>query len=90
MNFDGAASGKGAPTLSAPSWESDDIFHSDFKGTLFQIVSGRLTRTKERVEEYEWDLPMNRARQGVPQKPSYEGPRRATGATGQPEGSVQR
>jgi hypothetical protein len=79
MQFGGAVpAAQNAPDL---SWETDDIYHSNFKGSLFQIVSGRLSRTKERVESYEWDSPFNRERQGLPQKSGAEGLRPTGGRT---------
>jgi len=83
IKFTGVAAN---PAAAVEEFEHDDIFHSNDKGTLFQIVSKKISRVKGRVDEYEWDLPLNRARQNLPWKSSSEGLRKAPsvpqGATG--------
>lgn len=45
-----------------------DIWHEGFGGTIFQIVSQKLDRTRERIDELEWESPLNRALTGLPAK----------------------
>jgi hypothetical protein len=43
-----------------------DIWHEGFGGTIFQIVSQKLDRARERVDQLEWESPLNRALTGLP------------------------
>jgi hypothetical protein len=45
-----------------------DIWHEGFNGTIFQIVSKTLGRTRERIDQLEWESPLNRALTGLPAK----------------------
>jgi hypothetical protein len=45
---------------------SDDIFHEDWNGTIFQLVTFRLGKSSDRVEQMEWQTPLNRALTGLP------------------------
>jgi len=79
VNFTGTSDGA-AKVAQPVEVESDDIYHAEFKGSIFQIVSKKLGRTGDRVEQYEWELPLNRARQNLPWKPSGEGLRKPASA----------
>lgn len=79
VNFTGTTDGA-AKVAQPVEVESDDIYHAEFKGSIFQIVSKKLGRTGDRVEQYEWELPLNRARQNLPWKPSGEGLRKPASA----------
>jgi hypothetical protein len=74
LTFDGK--GVAAPLAPSMTEAEGDIFHSNYEGTLFDIVSMRLGRSKSKVDEYEWELPLNRARQNLPWKASGEAPRK--------------
>ncbi len=57
--------------------EAGDIFHETFKGSIFEIVSYRLSKTRERVVELEWQTPLNRALTGLKNsRPVVEAPTR--------------
>jgi hypothetical protein len=45
-----------------------DIWHTDFKGSIFQIVSSKIVETKPRVDNLDWSTPLNRALMGLPSK----------------------
>jgi hypothetical protein len=45
-----------------------DIWHEGFGGTIFQIVSGKLDKTRDRIDQLEWETPLNRALVGLPAK----------------------
>lgn len=51
-----------------PLSDDESIFHVGFTGSLFDIVSGKLSQSLSRVEELEWDTRMNRALTGLPPK----------------------
>ena len=53
---------KKAPELQ----DNGDVFHEGYAGTIFQIVSGKLDKTRERIEALEWEHPLNRALAGLP------------------------
>jgi hypothetical protein len=55
---------KRAPT----SLENGDIWHEGFGGSIFQIVSNKLSKERTRVDELEWETPLNRALAGLPTK----------------------
>ena len=55
---------KKAPELQ----EGGDIFHEGYAGSIFDIVSVKLTKTHDRIDELEWDTPLNRALAGLPAK----------------------
>jgi hypothetical protein len=62
-----------------------DIWHEGFAGTIFQIVSGKLDSSRDRVAELEWDSPLNRALTGLPaKKPSQPGLTGLKGLKGNP------
>lgn len=42
-----------------------DIWHEGYRGTIFQIVSGKLEVTRGRVDQMEWQTPLNRALNGL-------------------------
>lgn len=44
----------------------DDIWHSNWNGTIFQLVSKKLDTARDRVEQLEWQSPLNRALAGLP------------------------
>jgi hypothetical protein len=46
--------------------ENGDIWHEGYKGTIFQIVSQKLDKTHERIQQLEWQTPLNRALMGLP------------------------
>ncbi|HCM40454.1 MAG: hypothetical protein A2Z97_03825 [Bdellovibrionales bacterium GWB1_52_6] len=48
------------------SLNDDDIWHSTFKGTIFEIVSHRLTKSRDKILPGEWATPLNRALMGLP------------------------
>jgi hypothetical protein len=48
--------------------EGTDIWHEGYAGTIFQIVSTKLVKTRDRVETLEWASPLNRALTGLPSK----------------------
>jgi hypothetical protein len=50
----------------AASESSGDIWHEGFGGTIFQIVSHKLDATRDRIDQLEWDTPLNRALVGLP------------------------
>jgi hypothetical protein len=50
----------------ASSDASGDIWHEGYGGTIFQIVSHKLDGARDRVEQLEWDTPLNRALTGLP------------------------
>lgn len=53
----------------APELQEDgDVFHESYGGTIFQIVSGKLAQTRDRIEELEWDTDLNRALVGLPSR----------------------
>lgn len=43
-----------------------DIWHSNWNGTIFQLVSNKLVKTNERIDKLEWETPLNRALNGLP------------------------
>ncbi len=47
--------------------EGTDVFHAAWPGTIFHIVSRKIERNKQRVDNLEWATPMNRALVGLPQ-----------------------
>ncbi len=52
---------------------NDDIFHTKWTGTIFQLVSLRLENSKNKIDTLEWASPLNRALLGLPPlKPSME------------------
>ena len=53
-----------APKLS----EGGDIWHEGYTGTLFDITSQRIDKSRTGVDQLEWSSPMNRALLGLPQK----------------------
>jgi hypothetical protein len=49
-----------------PASAAGDIWHTGYHGSIFQIVSGKITQTKDRVESADWSTPLNRALMGLP------------------------
>ena len=69
-----------APTQApADAGDPNDIFHAHERGSLFEIVSRRVGRTRDRVESYEWDSPTNRLIENLPHKSADEPLRRPAG-----------
>jgi hypothetical protein len=63
-----AAPGQSFPKA-APNLKDDgDIWHENYPGTIFQIISSKLSKTNDRIEKLEWDTTLNRALTGLPQK----------------------
>ena len=58
LNFKASAGGRA----------DGDIWHSNWKGSIFQIVSNRLDKSREKVDSLEWQSPLNRALSGLPSK----------------------
>jgi hypothetical protein len=50
-----------------------DVWHTAFPGTIFQIVTHRLNKSRDRVANLEWASPLNRALVGLPNKPLEAG-----------------
>ena len=50
------------------SSDGDDIYHAGWPGTLFDITTTRLRKALDRVEQLEWDTPLNRALNGLARK----------------------
>jgi|GEM_PF-4565371 len=46
----------------------DDIWHTGFDGTIFDIVSRRLDTSRDKLQQLEWDSPLNRALTGLPKR----------------------
>lgn len=42
-----------------------DIWHETYQGSIFEIVSYRLDKSRTRVVEMEWQTPLNRALTGL-------------------------
>lgn len=51
------------------SLAGEDIWHSSWKGSIFDIISEKLTVTRNRITEGEWTTPMNRALNGLSNVP---------------------
>jgi hypothetical protein len=45
-----------------------DIWHEGYGGSIFQIVSVKLSKARDRVDQLEWETPLNRALTGLPSK----------------------
>ena len=72
--------GPSAPTqMPADAGDPNDLFHAHERGTLFDIVSRRVGRTRDRVEAYEWDSPINRLIENLPHKAADEPLRKPAG-----------
>jgi hypothetical protein len=77
----GIASDTGAKDLSfgatkaATSSASDDndIWHSKWNGSIFQLITNKLYKNQNRVEQLEWSTPLNRALMGISNKPAQKG-----------------
>ncbi len=48
--------------------DENDIFHSNFKGSIFDIVSKRIGANRNNVEQLNYHSPMNRALTGAKRK----------------------
>lgn len=67
----GAAAGSAEPELkfSAPApevGESGDIWHAGSPNSIFEIITQKIQKSKDRVEKLEWQTPLNRALAGLP------------------------
>ncbi len=49
---------------------SSDIWHTDWKGSIFQIISARTSQSASQVEQLEWSTPLNRAMHGLKNTPA--------------------
>lgn len=58
----------GKPNLELDS-KSTDIFHKDWKGSIFELISLKIQGVKNRLESMEWSLPLNRAFNGLSNRP---------------------
>jgi len=47
-----------------------DIWHASWNGTIFQLVSAKLSQSKSKIEELEWSTPLNRALMGLKPEPT--------------------
>ncbi len=47
---------------------SEDIYHETYKGSIFDIATQRLDKSRKNVDELEWESPMNRALLGLPKR----------------------
>lgn len=56
-------------TRNLASLSGDDIWHSEWKGSIFEIVSHKLDNTRDRVEKMDWITPLNRALMGLSNQP---------------------
>jgi hypothetical protein len=52
-----------------PSIDSSDIWHTGYNGTVFDIVSNRVSKKTNSVDPLEWFLPLNRAVHGLKNAP---------------------
>jgi hypothetical protein len=54
-------------TKTTPTYVSQegDIWHSGWNGSIFQIVTGKLNKSRDRIEQLEWQTPLNRALSGL-------------------------
>ena len=48
--------------------QEDEIFHVGYPGTIFDIITEKVSVTRDRIDQMEWDTRMNRALQGLPPK----------------------
>jgi len=71
-NMGGAVTPSGETTFNktAPALlpANGDIWHADWKGSIFQLISTKIGQNTQRVETLDWDLPLNRALMGLPQR----------------------
>ncbi len=47
---------------------SEDIYHETYKGSIFDIATQRLDKSRKNVDDLEWESPMNRALLGLPKR----------------------
>lgn len=47
-----------------------DIWHSKWHGSIFELVSVKLTKSRDRIDALEWTSPLNRALAGLPNTPT--------------------
>jgi hypothetical protein len=69
FNFDSPATGEKKAEVQfdrTPASASGDIWHADYKGSIFQIVSSKIVESKPRVDNLDWTTPLNRALMGLP------------------------
>ena len=55
------------------AFDNADIWHAGFNGSIFQIVSDKIDKNRDQVNELEWDTPLNRALSGLPAKKKQGG-----------------
>ncbi|HLD98960.1 MAG TPA: hypothetical protein VJB59_01805 [Bdellovibrionota bacterium] len=60
------------PAAGIPGTSSEDIWHSSGKESIFQIISKRYVRNREKVSNEEWASPLNRALMGLPNRPAAQ------------------
>jgi hypothetical protein len=78
LQFSGAASGKRSRAEEL-GWRPDDSdeWHASFRGSLFDLITLRVQRSRSRTERLEWEDPLNRASHGLDKKSPAE-PARST------------
>ena len=62
MNFHGAREPSSA---SEKLLDNSDIWHSHWKGSIFNIISTITEKNRTRITEMEWQTPLNRALNGL-------------------------
>jgi len=60
------------PASGIPGTSNEDIWHSSGKESIFQIISKRYVRNREKVSNEEWASPLNRALMGLPNRPAAQ------------------
>jgi hypothetical protein len=71
FDFSDTQAAQGAPEAAysqatrAPA-ASEDIFHTGYKGSIFDIVTQKISATQDRVDKMEWSTRLNRALNGLP------------------------
>lgn len=70
-NLFGAKGGEAGPGAAksvsfgrTPASAEADIWHSAYPGTIFQIISSKISASRDKVEDLEWVTPINRAMAG--------------------------
>lgn len=43
-----------------------DVFHEKFKGSIFDIISAKLDQNRTKIDQLDWQTPLNRALVGLP------------------------
>jgi hypothetical protein len=52
-----------------PALASDDIWHTGYQGSIFDIITQKISSTRERVDSLDWSTPLNRALAGTSSQP---------------------